>query len=313
MFGAFWSVYYYIGHTMEFDWDDLRVFLAVARKETLSAAAISLRVSQPTVGRRLNNLEENLSARLFERLPTGFVPTTAGIELLPLAEEMEQTADAVLRRQATFADQVSGTVRISAYDSMAQYLVNRVPVLRKQLPEVELEFSVAHLAANLSRREADLQIRECLPDSPGLISRKLGGFAYAIYGSKSYVNEHPEALSEDRFLMCDWVGMDDDHVYFPGQKWMRARLGQRLPAIRSNNAIVLHDTVKTGVGLGVLPCFAGDSDPVLHRLTPPIDELFSTFYLLVHDDLRRVPAVRAVMDALVELFQKEEAVLSGEI
>ncbi len=297
---------------MDFVWDDLRIFLAVARAETLSAAAKKLRVSQPTVGRRLAQLEDNLSARLFDRLPTGFVPTTAGIELLPLAEEMEQTADAVLRRQATFTDQVSGTVRISAYETMTQYLVNRAPVLRKKLPEVELEFSVNHMAANLSRREADLQIRECLPDSPGLISRKLGGFAYAIYGSEDYISDNPDARSDARYLMCDWVGMDDDHTYFPGQKWMRSRLGQRIPAIRSNNAIVLHDSVRSGAGLGILPCFAADSDPVLQRLTPPIDEIFSTFYLLVHDDLRRVPAVRAMMDALIDLFHADVSTLHGE-
>lgn len=298
---------------MDFDWDDLKVFLAIAREGNLSAAAKILRVSQPTVGRRLQNLEEILSARLFDRVPSGFVTTSAGVELLPLAEDMERTANAVSRRQATFANQVSGTVRISAYEVVTQYLIGRIPELRERLPEVELEFSVAHIAANLSRREADLQIRECLPDSPGLISRKLGGFACAVYGSLDYLTAHPNAYGEDRYLMCDWIGMDDDHAYFPGQRWMRERLGQRLPVIRSNNAIVLHESVKTGVGLGVLPCFAGDADPALRRITPPIEEGYSTLYLLVHDDMRRSPAIRAVMDALVDLFAAEQSALAGDL
>ena len=298
---------------MDFDWSDLRIFLAVVRKGNLSAAAKSLSVSQPTVGRRLQNLESALSARLFDRLPGGLVPTAAGMELLPLAEEMEQTANAVSRRQASFADQVSGTVRISAYEIMAQYLTSRLPLLRRQLPEVELEFSVAHTAANLSRREADLLIRECMPDSPGLTTRKLGAFAYAIYGARGYLETHPEAFGENRFLMCDWVGTDDDHMYFAGQSWLRERLGQRLPVIRSNNGIILHESVRTGAGLGVLPCFAGDADPTLQRVTPPIDGIHSTFYLLVHDDLRRSPAVRAVMDALVALFQRESGILLGDV
>jgi len=298
---------------MNFDWDDLRVFLAVARDGTLSAAAKTLRVSQPTVGRRLQNLEENLSARLFDRLPSGLATTAAGAELLPLAEDMERTADAVSRRQATFADQVSGTVRISSYELVAQYLTSRLPKLRQRLPEVELEFSVAHIAANLSRREADLLIRECMPDTPGLISRKLGGFAYAIYGSTDYVKDNPQALDDERYLVCDWVGTDDDHMYFPGQRWLRSQLGQRLPAVRSNNGFVLHESVRTGIGLGVLPCFVGDVDPALTRVMPPIDRFFSPLYLLVHDDLRRTPAVRAVMDTLIDVFNDDTAVLCGQV
>lgn len=296
---------------MDFDWDDLKVFLAVNREGTLSAAAKNLKVSQPTVGRRLHTLEEVLSTRLFDRLPTGFVTTSAGLELMPLAEQMEQVADAIARKQVSFADRVSGTVRISAYELVTQYLITRLPILREQLPDVELEFSVAHLSANLSRREADLQIRECLPDSPGLISRKLGGFASAVYGANDYIKFNPDAMGDNRFLMCDWIGMDDDHTYFPGQRWMRERLGQRLPSIRSNNAIVLQDSVKAGVGLAVLPCFSADVDPVLRRVTPPISESYSTLYLLVHEDMRRSPAVRAVMDALINLFAMESNSLDG--
>lgn len=296
---------------MNFDWDDLKVFLAIARDGTLSAAAKQLKVSQPTVGRRLQTLEKVLSTRLFDRLPTGFVMTASGLELMPLAEQMERAADAVSRRQATFTDQISGTVRISAYELVTQYLISRLPILRKELPDVEFEFSVAHISANLSRREADLQIRECLPDTPGLISRKLGGFASAVYGEIEYLKANPDAMDENRYLMCDWIGMDDEHTYFPGQSWMRDRLGQRLPTIRSNNAIVLQESVKTGVGLAVLPCFAADHDPALQRVTPPIKESYSTLYLLVHDDMRRSPVVRAVMDTLIDLFAMESDTLNG--
>ncbi len=297
---------------MQFDWDDLRIFLAVRRHGNLSAAARDLKVSQPTVGRRLQNLEEVLSARLFERLPDGFVLTAAGDELLPLAEEMGRIADTVHRRQASFADSLRGTVRLSIYELMAQFLTTHLAELSAAVPDVELELSVAHIAANLSRREADLLIRECLPDSPGLISRKLGSFAYAIYGARDYVEHNPEALSEARFSLCKWVGFDDDHTYFAGQKWLRVKLAGRLPSVRSNNGIVLHDAIRKGAGLGILPCFAGDSDPGLRRVTPPLAEVTSTFYLLVHRDLRRSPAVRAVMDAVVELFAAQAPRLMGK-
>jgi DNA-binding transcriptional LysR family regulator len=105
---------------MAMNWDDLRVFLAVARRGSLSAAARALKVTQPTVGRRLRTLEAGLSARLFDRLPEGFVLTAAGAELMQLAEAMEQAADSVERRRAAFADSVKGTVRLSIGEVMAQ-------------------------------------------------------------------------------------------------------------------------------------------------------------------------------------------------
>jgi DNA-binding transcriptional LysR family regulator len=91
-----------------------------------------------------------------------------------------------------------------------------------------------------------------------------------------------------------------------------ARLAGRVPAVRVNNGLVLHEAVRRGAGLGVLPCFSGDWDPALVRLTPPLAELVSAQYLIVHRDLRRTPSVRAVMDELVVLFQREAPRLAGQ-
>ena len=295
----------------QFDWDDLRVFLAIRRFGNLSSAARELKVSQPTVGRRLRSLEGILSARLFERFPEGYVPTDAGNELLPLAEQMEQAADTVARRQASFADAVRGTVRISIFEQTSQFITDHVTEIRAKLPQVEIEMSVAHTAANLSRREADLLIRECLPDSPGLISRRLGKLSHCIYGSKEYVSQHPEALTGARFESCDWIGPDDDHLYFVGQKWLREKLNGRLPAVRSNNGMVFYDATRKHSGLAILPCFVGDGDSNLVRVSDPLEDVVSTHYLLVHQDLRRSPAVRAMMNALVELYQENTKLLLG--
>lgn len=297
---------------MDLNWDDMRIFLAVARQGSLSAAARQLKISQPTVGRRLKALEATLGARLFDRLPEGYVPTPAGVELRPLAEEMERAADTLNRRQATLADSLRATVRLSIYELMAQFLTDHLADLRASLPEIEIELSVAHTSANLVRREADLIIRECLPDAPGLITRRLGDFAYAVYGARDYVEAHPAARSEARYDSCAWVGMDEDHLYFGGQKWLLEKRGGTWPSVRLNNGMVLHDAVRKGVGLGVLPCFAGDGDPHLLRLTPPLPDVATSYNLIVHRDLRQVPGVRAVMDALVALFRREAPRLRGE-
>ena len=293
------------------NWDDLRIFLAVARAGSLSGAARQLKVSQPTVGRRLKALEDSLSARLFDRLPEGFAPTSSGTELLPLAEEMERAALALDRRQAALADGVRGTVRISIYEVMAQFLTAHLVTLRNRLPEIEIEMAVAHISANLSRREADLSLRECLPDAPGLIARRLGEIAYAIYGARDYVAANPAARGETRYRDCAWVSTDEEHNYFAGQQWLLDRIGDRRPMVRVNNGIVLFDAVRNGVGLGILPCFAADADPLLMRLTAPLAEVKSTQHMIVHRDLRRVPSVRAVMDELVALFKREAPRLRG--
>lgn len=296
---------------MSLNWDDMRVFLAIAREGSLSAAARRLGITQPTAGRRLKVLEEALSARLFDRLPQGFLPTTAGSELLPLAEAMERSAEAVALRQPSLADRVRGTVRVSVGEVTAQFLAPRLPWLRQRLPEIELELPVSHLVANLSRREADLVIRDCLPENPGLVARKLGSFAFAVYGARDYVAANPAALGEVRWRDCTWAGFDEEHHYFPGQQWLLSRLEGRVPPLRFNDAMVLQEAIRAGAGLGVLPCFASDSDPALVRLTPPIAEVESVKHLIVHPDLRRVPSVRAVMDALIELFEVEAEVLAG--
>jgi len=294
------------------NWDDLRIFLAVARDGNLSAAARTLRVTQPTVGRRLRALEQRLAVRLFDRLPEGFVPTAAGAELLPLAEDMERSAEALDRRQASLADTVSGTVRLSVMEAMARFLAEFMREMRGRLPEIEIELAFTHLGANLSKREADLLVRECMPDNPGLIARKLGKLSYAVYGEVGLVERNPAARGEARYRDCPWVGYDEEHSRFTDQQWLLERLAGQFPAVRVNNGLVLHEAVRRGAGLGVLPCFSGDWDPALVRLTAPVTELDSTQYLIVHRDLRRTPSVRAVMDELVSLFQRETPRLVGQ-
>ena len=293
------------------NWDDMRIFLAVAQAGSLSAAAKALKVTQPTVGRRLRSLEEGLGARLFERLPEGFVPTAAGMELLPLAEAMEMTAMTVERRRPALAEGAKGTVRLSVWETFALLLTDHLADLRARLPDIDIEISMAHIHANLSRREADLLIRECLPENPGLIVRRLASYTFAVYGARDYVAAHPAALGEARYRACQWIGFDEDHAYFHNQSWLLERLDGRQPAVRVNNGIIIHESVRKGAGLGVLPCFAGDADAALVRLSPPIEALVRDFHLVVHRDLRRSPAVRAVIDALVEIFRREARRLLG--
>ena len=301
-----------LGHTGAMNWDDMRVFLAVSRAGSLSSAAKTLGITQPTVGRRLKALEETLGARLFDRLPDGLAPSPAGAELLPLAEAMETTALAVDRQRPALAESARGSVRISAWETFAQLLTGYLADLRARLPEIEIEISVNHTNANLARYEADLLIRECLPENPSLIIRRLAAYTFAVYGARDYVAANPAALGAARYRACEWVGFDEDHAYFHNQSWLLEQLDGGQPALRVNNGLIIHQAVCAGAGLGVLPCFAGDADETLIRLTPPIEALVRTLHLVVHPDVRRSPAVRAIIDALSEIFKAEADRLLGQ-
>lgn len=285
------------------NWDDLRVFLTLAREGTLTTAAKALGVSHPTVARRVAALEKQIGARLFERLPDRFVPTSAGEELLGDTEAMEKAALSIDRRSAGLTDTVSGVVRLSAGEAMAALLARHLPDLRERLAQIQFELIASHTLANLSRREADLLIREQVPDAAGLVARKLGRAAYAVYA-------HP-SLAAARGKPETWIGFDDDHTYMPGQQWLQARLGGARPAVRGNNWLVLREAARAGAGLAVLPCYLGDPDPALKRVGGIISEVFADQWLLVHRDLRALPRVRAVMDAVVDLFQRERPLLEG--
>jgi DNA-binding transcriptional LysR family regulator len=293
---------------MDANWDDLRVFLTLAREGTLTTAAKALGVSHPTVARRVQALEKQIGARLFERLPDRFVPTQAGEGLLADTEAMEKAAQSIHRRSAGLSDTVSGTVRLSAEEATAALIARYSAGLRSKLPQIEFEVISSHTLANLSRREADLLIREQVPEMGGIVARKLGRVAFAIYAARDFPVKRstPAALAA-----LPWVGFDDDHIRMSGQGWLLDFRGGRRPEIRGNNWLVLHEATRTGAGLAVLPCHLGDPDPALRRVGGVIADVFADQWLLVHRDLRALPRVRAVMDAVIELFQRERALLEG--
>jgi DNA-binding transcriptional LysR family regulator len=290
------------------EWGDLRVFLTLARAGNLTAAARRLEISHPTVARRVKALEAAIGARLFDRLPDRFVLTAAGEELLGDAQAMEQAAESIHRRSAGLTDTVRGTVRLSASEAMAAFLARHLAALRRRLEGIEFELVASHTLANLSRREADLLIREQVPDLASLVTRRLGRVAYAVYGHPVVA---PAAASRDELRGCGWAGFDDDHNYMPGQSWLLELLGGTRPGVRVNNWLVLHETVRSGTALAVLPCYLGDADPAIRRVGGPLEDVGADQWLLVHRDLRALPRVRAVMDALIKLFQAERTALEG--
>jgi DNA-binding transcriptional LysR family regulator len=292
-------------------WDDLRVFLAVAQAGSLRRAARALRLGQPTVGRHLRELERSVGARLFERSPDGHRLTREGQDLLPMAQSMADAATAIDRRRAAFGTEAGGAVRVVAGEWVARFLAPRLASLADAYDDLTVTLAESHLDPDLERREADLYIKHGLPARGRLIRIGLGSMVPAIYGARAYVGAHPDAKTDARWRRCAWVAYDAPHEYFRSMAWLAQRLGDRPPRVRASRIALQLEAIRTGAGLGILPCFVGDTDPALVRVTPPIAELEADYWLLVHPDLRAVPRVRRVIDWIRTVFKESRPALQA--
>ena len=298
------------------DWDDLRLFAAIAAEGSLSAAARRLKLSQPTMGRRLQALEARMGAKLLERTQGGpggnYILTPKGAELLPLVERMVEAGEAIERARPDFAEGATGTVRIASGHLTIRFIARRLPELLDALPGIEIELYSSYSLANLSRREADIAIRNRRPEEGRLVARSLPQYSYAVFGVRSYVADHPEAMTEARYEHCRWIGFDDTRGSSESFEWLCAKIGRR-PEIRCSNASMILNALLTGSGLGVMPCWIGAEEPSLIQLSAPIEDLDrDPMWLVIHEDMRDRPRVRLVADRVVALFQRYRHLLQPE-
>jgi DNA-binding transcriptional LysR family regulator len=273
------------------NWDDYRCFLTLARAGSFSGAARQLHVDHTTVARRISALEADLGIKLVERLAREVTLTDIGLKLAALGEPVEEAMASIVRAAASANTHLSGVVHISAPPSLAAtVLAAQLLPLHQQYPDIEVVLSGQKDFANLNRREADIALRLSRPLSSGLITRKLKDIPFFFYASQSYQRD------EDQW---DFIAYGTENNSIPQQAWLLERLDHRRIIMRSSDASAQAQAAASGLGVALLPGYLGDHDPRLKRLEsrfiPPSREL----WMVVHDDIRRVPCVRAVMDGLI--------------
>lgn len=284
-------------------WDDIRHFLELARKGSLSAAARCLGVEHSTVARRVESLEQSLGIRLFDRLPRGWSLTPEGETLLVQAGRLEDEALA-FSRAALGVSSLQGTVRVSAPPVFAShFLVPRLVSFRQQWPGIDLEIIGESREANLARGEADLALRMARPQAAGLVVRALGGMGYGLYAAHGYLGRPEEAW--------EFLGYDDSLAQVPQQKWLEGVAAGRRVVLRSNDLAALLQAARAGLGIAALPHFLAIGDPALAPVPGPVCPTERQLWLVMHPDVRRSPRVRAVADALASLVLEAKPVLSG--
>lgn len=278
-------------------WDDLRFVLAVAEGGSLSQAARHLKVSHPTVYRRIDALEKQLGTRLFERRPDGYVVTAAGEEARALAERLREDVSALENRLAGHDIRPSGVVRVTTTDTIADHLIPPVlATLRREHPGILVEVIVTKEALSLTRREADIAIRPTSTPPESLVGRKIGPLNWMISGAAA---RFPDGLPLQDFAAQDWIGFDDSLSHLPAARWLAAKVPATRIIYRSNEISAVWGAARAGLGLALLPTYMPPGrGTLLHG--PAIPELESGLWLLTHRDLRQVPRIRTVINTILQ-------------
>jgi DNA-binding transcriptional LysR family regulator len=285
-----------------FEWSDLRYFLAVARAGSTLAAARLLGTSQSTVQRRLSELESRLGRKLVKRGTSGYRLTELGESLLPHAERVEDAIAAFGRHSAAADKSLTGSVRVTCSSTMADRLVRSslIKTFHSRYPRLRVEFVVTDKYLDLSKGEADIAIRTGHAADEALVGRKIAEVPWAVYATRSYVERYgrPNAPKdiEDHLV----VAFDGEIADYAAARWLRSAAPRARVAARSDNWPAFLATVKSGVGLGLLPIHHGDREQDLVRLIDATPRVASEFWLLVHPDMRHMPRVSAFFDYMLE-------------
>ena len=280
------------------DWDRVRVFLAVADGQGLGRAARRLGLSESTVGRQLVALERDLNCRLFERLPNRVELTPVGRLLAEAARRMAEGADSLQRLALAAVAEPGLPVRVSCTTSMAWFLTGHLDRLLAAAADAPLELVNTRATHSLPQREAEIALRMRWPPERGdLVIRRVGRLAFAPYAR---AGPEPEAV----------IGLRAD----PGSRqarWLEGWAGGRPMRLRLGELPLRLAAIRQGVGASLLPCCVGDVTPGLIRLAPPPAELVEDVYLLIHADLRELPQVRRVAQAVTALLREHADLLAG--
>ena len=296
-----------------FEWSDLRYFLAVARHGSTLAAAKALGVNQSTVHRRLAELERRFGHALVRRHPTGYRLTEFGENLLPAAERVEMAVSTVERQVRDHANQLVGTIRLTCPEPLVARITASplLDLFHQRYPDLRVEFVMSDRYLDISRGEADIALRSGEPDDEKLVGRKIGDSIWAVYASRSYVQQHGRPQSVADIASHSIVGFDGMLANHRAAKWFAAVAPQATVAARNNSVLGVLHAVKSGIGLAPLPTTIADMEDDLVQVLPPVQELARGWYLLTHPDLRRTPRISAFFDFVVEKLDVVRPILMG--
>jgi len=290
------------------DWDNLRYFLAVARKGSIRAAASDLSVNHSTVARRISSFEKQLGVRLFERLPNGYVLTSTGEEMVKSAQSIEDEV-VKLDRQVIGRDaQLNGVLRVTMPTALATHLLMPdIAAFTRLYPNIQLEMAFSSEEFNLRKREADIAIRLTQSPPDYLVGRRVLHPAKGVYASLEYLRHHDPENEPEKL---NWIGWEELSAITQWNKDSRYAVAP--VTYKADDLLAQLEAVKAGIGIAMLPCFLADKVSSLVRL-----ELINAkgicgdLWVLTHEDLRATARVRAFIDHMLAAFEQHRDLLLG--
>ena len=290
------------------DWDNVRVFLAVARAGQFVAAARRLRLDHATVSRRIAALEAALGAKLFDRRTTGATLTSAGERFLGAAEEMES---AFLHAQGEISGldlELAGDVRIGAPDGFSTYyLAGALRAFADRHPGVRLQLMPLPQLTPLARREVDVVIGLDKPEAGRFVARRLTDYALGIYASAAYIKAHGVPADVDSLRRRRLIGYVEEHAFSTALDYVRELYGGAPTMFECASAVTQVEALRAGMGLGVVHRFIARR---FRDLVPVLPERQATraYWLVTHEDTRGLGRIRAVSEHLAEAVQRDRAI-----
>ena len=291
--------------SVKFDWNRARAFLVTVEEGSLSAAARALGLTQPTLGRQVSALERELGVILFERVGRGLTLTPSGLDLIDHVRAMGEAATRISLSASGQSQSIEGTIRISASEVDAAYrLPAIVERLRTSEPGIDIEIVASNAASDLSRREADIAIRNFRPTQPNLIARKVKDLAGNIYAAPAYLEKLGGPKTTSSLNQADFIGFDRTDALINVLNTFGFSLTQRNFPILSESHLVQWEFVKQGMGVGIMAQDIGDNEPRVQRALPNFDPIMFPMWLVSHRELNTSRRVRLVFDLLAAELDK---------
>jgi DNA-binding transcriptional LysR family regulator len=293
-------------------WDDLRVFLAVAREGSFSAAARTLGVDHVTISRRVAALEHQLGTKLLHRTPEGAALTPAGQAIVPQCEQMETSAAAAERMIAGQDTRAAGSVRITSTEVIAyEILTGCVASLRRHHPQLQIDLITGVRTLDVSRREADIAVRVAAarPAQHGVVCRRIGEIGVTLYASEEYLGRTGPPIRGKGLAGPDLIRFPNPPRNLAQPFFLGEAVEGAHTALRSNDQFVHLKAAAAGVGIAEMACYFADGFPAVRRVWPCEQPLLKPVWLLYHAEMRRAARVRVVAAAIVEFFEKQAKVL----
>jgi DNA-binding transcriptional LysR family regulator len=282
----------------QLDWDDLRHFLAIVARGSISGAATLLKVNHSTVLRRITALEDHLQLRLFDRLPAGYTLTAEGRALADGLAGVQEHIETAQRGLQGGDLAVRGVLRLTTTDTLLQGLL--LPLLARfhaLHPAVQLEIVVNNSFLNLTQREADVAVRGSNQPPENLVGRRVGNIQTALHAAQSYL---PALGTPPDVAQARWVALDESLAHLEQARWLRARVAPERIALRVDTLVGMADAVAAGLGVGMLLCPLAAQRSGLVQLEPPDPALDTQIWVLTHPGLKAVARVRALTDFLFD-------------